>query len=167
MICPAGRPGYERSPTSPQRGTCRRRPRANCSRANAARYEIIWGIREAWFDFFGWPTPVPPPAPSPPPDPLPVPIPEPILTRDQVAQALDAIPAMEKLDWRHSVVDLLKLLRIDSSLTARTILAEELGLPPHAGLAGENMRSPACSRSCTQGAASRTRSSCTRSPSAA
>jgi hypothetical protein len=32
----------------------------------------------------------------------------------------------EKLDWRHSIVDLMKLLNLDSSLTARKALAEEL-----------------------------------------
>ncbi|MBU0501135.1 MAG: DUF3597 domain-containing protein [Gammaproteobacteria bacterium] len=33
----------------------------------------------------------------------------------------------EKLDWKASIVDLLKLLGLDSSLTARKKLAEELG----------------------------------------
>lgn len=32
----------------------------------------------------------------------------------------------EKLDWRHSIVDLMKLLNLDSSLTARKELAKEL-----------------------------------------
>jgi len=32
----------------------------------------------------------------------------------------------EKLDWRHSIVDLMKLLNLDSSLTARKALAQEL-----------------------------------------
>jgi len=32
----------------------------------------------------------------------------------------------EKLDWRHSIVDLMKLLKLDSSLTARKELAKEL-----------------------------------------
>jgi Domain of unknown function (DUF3597) len=32
----------------------------------------------------------------------------------------------EKLDWRHSIVDLMKLLKLDSSLTARKALADEL-----------------------------------------
>jgi Domain of unknown function (DUF3597) len=32
----------------------------------------------------------------------------------------------EKLDWRHSIVDLMKLLNLDSSLTARRALADEL-----------------------------------------
>ncbi|WP_374469849.1 DUF3597 domain-containing protein [Phenylobacterium sp.] len=33
----------------------------------------------------------------------------------------------QKLDWRHSIVDLMKLLSIDSSLQNRRALAEELG----------------------------------------
>jgi hypothetical protein len=32
----------------------------------------------------------------------------------------------EKLDWRKSIVDLMKLLNLDSSLTARKQLAQEL-----------------------------------------
>jgi hypothetical protein len=32
----------------------------------------------------------------------------------------------EKLDWRHSIVDLMKVLDLDSSLTARRALAQEL-----------------------------------------
>ena len=35
----------------------------------------------------------------------------------------------QKLNWRTSIVDLLKLLDIDSSLTARKALATELGCP--------------------------------------
>ena len=33
----------------------------------------------------------------------------------------------EKLDWQHSIVDLMKLLKLDSSLGARKQLAQELG----------------------------------------
>ncbi|MFC0666670.1 DUF3597 domain-containing protein [Azotobacter chroococcum] len=36
----------------------------------------------------------------------------------------------EKLNWRTSIVDLLKLLDLDSSLQARKELASELGCPP-------------------------------------
>ena len=32
----------------------------------------------------------------------------------------------EKLDWKHSIVDLMKVLDLDSSLTARQALAKEL-----------------------------------------
>jgi hypothetical protein len=38
----------------------------------------------------------------------------------------------EKLNWKVSIVDLLKLLGLDSSLTARKELAAELGCPAQA-----------------------------------
>jgi HEAT repeat protein len=37
-----------------------------------------------------------------------------------------AAQSKEKLDWRRSIVDLMKLLDLDSSLAARKQLAEEL-----------------------------------------
>jgi hypothetical protein len=46
-----------------------------------------------------------------------------------VAPILDKAVAAkgEKLDWKHSIVDLMKALDIDSSLSARKTLAKELG----------------------------------------
>ena len=46
-----------------------------------------------------------------------------------VAPILDDLAAThtEKLDWRHSIVDLLKLLVLDSGLESRRELARELG----------------------------------------
>ncbi|MBW6401242.1 DUF3597 domain-containing protein [Roseomonas sp. HJA6] len=46
-----------------------------------------------------------------------------------VAAVLSGMEAAsgQKLDWRHSIVDLMKLLGIDSSLPARRELARELG----------------------------------------
>jgi len=46
-----------------------------------------------------------------------------------VAAILDAAvkASGEKLDWKHSIVDLLKALKIDSSVAARKELAAELG----------------------------------------
>ena len=38
-----------------------------------------------------------------------------------------ASQSKEKLDWRKSIVDLMKLLNLDSSLQARKDLAKELG----------------------------------------
>ncbi len=43
-----------------------------------------------------------------------------------VADVLDNIDADEDLDWRKSIVDLMKLLKLDSSLSARKQLATEL-----------------------------------------
>ncbi|MBP3981169.1 DUF3597 domain-containing protein [Acidovorax sp. JG5] len=43
-----------------------------------------------------------------------------------VAPILDAMPGASALNWRTSIVDLLKLLGLDSSLAARKELAGEL-----------------------------------------
>lgn len=45
-----------------------------------------------------------------------------------VAAVLDKLAreADQKLDWRHSIVDLMKLLKMDSSIGARKQLAQEL-----------------------------------------
>ena len=46
-----------------------------------------------------------------------------------VTASLDdlAASAGQKLDWRHSIVDLMKLVGLESSLTERKELADELG----------------------------------------
>ena len=50
------------------------------------------------------------------------------LSQVDVASVLSKLAAQnkEKLDWRKSIVDLMKLLSLDSSLTARKQLAQEL-----------------------------------------
>ena len=56
---------------------------------------------------------------------------KPIAAVDVVAQLeTKAAANAQKLNWRTSIVDLLKLLDIDSSLTARKELATELSCPP-------------------------------------
>jgi hypothetical protein len=40
-----------------------------------------------------------------------------------------AVSNQQQLNWKTSIVDLLKLLGLDSSLTARKTLATELGCP--------------------------------------
>jgi hypothetical protein len=56
--------------------------------------------------------------------------PQPIAVVDVVAQLERRAAANpQKLNWRTSIVDLLKLLDIDSSFTARKELATELGCP--------------------------------------
>lgn len=82
------------------------------------------------------PAPAPAPKVSPPPmaAPVPAPVPkappppQPIAVVDVVAQ-LEKLAAAnpQKLNWKTSIVDLLKLLDIDSSLGARKELAKELG----------------------------------------
>ena len=56
--------------------------------------------------------------------------PSPIAVVDVVAQ-LEKLAASnaQKLNWKVSIVDLLKLLALDSSFTARKELAAELGCP--------------------------------------
>lgn len=55
----------------------------------------------------------------------------PAMSQVDVAVKLDAMAAShhEQLNWRTSVVDLLKLLGLDSSLESRKELANELGCP--------------------------------------
>ncbi len=56
--------------------------------------------------------------------------PKPVALIDVVAQLEKRAAAnSQKLNWRTSIVDLLKLLEIDSSLAARKGLATELGCP--------------------------------------
>ncbi len=77
----------------------------------------------------------PPPAPTAAPAPAPVPAapppPKPIAVVDVVAQLEKRAAATpQKLNWKTSIVDLLKLLDIDSSYSARKELAAELHCPP-------------------------------------
>lgn len=58
------------------------------------------------------------------------PTPKPVALVDVVAQLEQrAAQNPQKLNWRTSIVDLLKLLDIDSSFAARKELATELGCP--------------------------------------
>ena len=64
---------------------------------------------------------------------------KPIAPVDVVAQLEQRAAAdPQKLNWRTSIVDLLKLLDIDSSLAARKELATELGCP--ADLMGDSAK---------------------------
>jgi Domain of unknown function (DUF3597) len=68
-----------------------------------------------------------PPTPSAQPAPAPAPTAAPAAPVD-VAAIMDnlASQSSEKLDWRRSIVDLMKLINLDSSLAARKELAQEL-----------------------------------------
>ncbi len=81
----------------------------------------------------------PEPAPAPAPEPVAEPAPEAVSVVDVVAD-LEARAAKhpEKLNWKVSIVDLLKLLGIDSSFAARKELAVELGCP--ADLMGDSAK---------------------------
>ena len=79
------------------------------------------------------PAPTPPPAPAPMPaavEPPPPPPPVEIPVVDVVSMLEGwAAANPQKLNWKTSIVDLLKLLDIDSSYSARKELAVELGCP--------------------------------------
>ena len=87
---------------------------------------------------FGKEAAAPPPAPKPsapkmgpPKPPAGPPPPKAVAVVDVVAQLEKrAASNPQKLNWRTSIVDLLKLLDIDSSLAARKELATELKCPP-------------------------------------
>jgi hypothetical protein len=65
--------------------------------------------------------------------------PKPVAVVDVVAQLEQRAAANpQKLNWRTSIVDLLKLLDMDSSLTERKKLAAELGCP--ADLMGDSAK---------------------------
>ncbi|MHB1402943.1 MAG: DUF3597 domain-containing protein [Thiobacillus sp.] len=67
------------------------------------------------------------------------PAPKPVALVDVVAQLEQRAAANpQKLNWRTSIVDLLKLLDIDSSFAARKELATELGCP--ADLMGDSAK---------------------------
>lgn len=80
------------------------------------------------------PVVVPPPAPAaaatstaaPQPSAPAVPAPPPAIPLGDVPAILDAMPGASSLNWRTSIVDLMKLLGLDSSLEQRKKLAAEL-----------------------------------------
>lgn len=83
--------------------------------------------------------PKPAPVNTAPAAPVAPPTPKPVAVVDVVAQLEQrAATNTQKLNWRTSIVDLLKLLEIDSSLEARKELATELGCP--ADLMGDSAK---------------------------
>ncbi|MBK8752345.1 MAG: DUF3597 domain-containing protein [Candidatus Competibacteraceae bacterium] len=78
----------------------------------------------------GAPATAPASTPSTPPVPLPAPAGAALSAVDVVAK-LEGLAASnpQKLDWKGSIVDLLKVLGLESSLEARKGLAAELGCP--------------------------------------
>jgi hypothetical protein len=66
------------------------------------------------------------------------PAPQPVVEVDVEAN-LSARPGADKLNWSTSIVDLMKLLGIDSSYANRKALAEELGNTSYEGSAEDNI----------------------------
>jgi 3-oxoacyl-ACP reductase-like protein len=71
------------------------------------------------------PAPTAAPAPAPTAAPAPAPAPEPVDIEAVLNELAAANP--QKLNWRTSIVDLMKLVGLESSLSERKELADELG----------------------------------------
>ena len=57
-----------------------------------------------------------------------------------VEARLDAMAGADKLNWRTSIVDLMKLIGVDASYGNRKELAEELGNTNYSGSAEDNIK---------------------------
>jgi hypothetical protein len=56
-----------------------------------------------------------------------------------IENRLDSIPGADRLNWRTSIVDLMKLIGVPSDLESRTALAHELGRADYSGSAEDNV----------------------------
>lgn len=56
-----------------------------------------------------------------------------------VTNSLDSMPGADRLNWRTSIVDLMKLINVDSDYESRKALAEELGSADYTGTAEDNV----------------------------
>ena len=56
-----------------------------------------------------------------------------------VENSLDSMPGAENLNWRTSIVDLMKLIGVDSDYESRKALAGEMGRTDYAGNAEDNV----------------------------
>jgi hypothetical protein len=61
------------------------------------------------------------------------------ITEVDVEQQLDAKQGADKLNWRTSIVDLMKLIGLDASYEERKELATELGRSDYEGSAEDNI----------------------------
>ena len=64
------------------------------------------------------------------------PAPKPIV---DIENSLDSMPGADRLNWRTSIVDLMKLIGVDSSFENRKALAQELGRENYTGTADDNV----------------------------
>ncbi|MXO74517.1 DUF3597 family protein [Altererythrobacter aerius] len=78
---------------------------------------------------------------SPPPSPTPTAQPSQAAAAPliDVENHLDSMAGADRLNWRTSIVDLMKLLGIDSDYEARKALATELGRNDYSGSAEDNV----------------------------
>ena len=57
-----------------------------------------------------------------------------------VENSLDSMPGADRLNWRTSIVDLMKLVKIDPSYENRKELAQEMGNTGYSGTAEDNIK---------------------------
>ncbi len=82
-----------------------------------------------------------PAAAAPAAQPAAAPAPQPaVLEEVDVEARLDALPGADSLNWRTSIVDLMKLIGVDPGYDNRKQLAEELGNTGYEGSAEDNIR---------------------------
>ena len=62
-----------------------------------------------------------------------------MISPDEVKSRISSIPGSDKLNWETSIVDLMKLVRIDPSYANRKELATELGMTDYEGTAEQNI----------------------------
>ena len=61
------------------------------------------------------------------------------ISRAEAERRIAAIPGSDKLNWQTSIVDLMKLVRIDPSYANRKELAQEMGNTDYSGTAEDNI----------------------------
>lgn len=62
-----------------------------------------------------------------------------MISVDEVEKRIANIPGADKLNWKTSIVDLMKLVKIDPSYENRKELATELGMADYSGTAEQNI----------------------------
>lgn len=101
---------------------------------------IFGKIKDA---IFGKKDPAPAPTPRPTgqapgtvPPVTPAPAPRPVI---DIENHLDSMPGADSLNWRTSIVDLMKLIGVDSDYESRKALAVEMGRTDYSGSAEDNL----------------------------
>ncbi len=77
--------------------------------------------------------------PSPSPEPTTAPSQSAAVGVIDVQNNLDNMPGADRLNWRTSIVDLMKLIGVDSDYESRKALAEEMGRADYSGSAEDNV----------------------------
>lgn len=62
------------------------------------------------------------------------------LTEEEVENRISNIPGADDLNWKTSIVDLMKLVKIDPSYENRKELAQEMGNHDYSGTAEDNIQ---------------------------